>query len=296
MSISPKQSLVRFSYGTPLTPARVIRLLRAPSLRDAVGRRVVLITGASSGIGRAAALQLGAAGATVLLVARSVEALHAVAAEIGIAGGTAHVHPCDLRDRDAVDGLATEIIARYGYVDVLVNNAGHSIRRPVHESHGRLHDFERTVRLNYLAAAQLTLALLPSMRRRRSGHIINVGTFGVHTSTPRFAAYVGSKAALDGFSRCLAAEVFGDGVRVTMIHPPFVHTPMIAPSGCYDDVPGLTADEAANTIAEAIRTKPARLGSRVGMAFEIARLLAPGVVQRAQSWNYVHETKGRDHV
>ena len=289
---SPTARFVRFSYRAPLSPARMLRLLRAPSLRDRVAGRVVLVTGASSGIGRAAALRLGAAGATVLLVARTTAALDAVAAEIAVAGGTAHVHPCDLRDRDAVDRLAAAILARHGGVDVLVNNAGHSIRRPIEESLDRLHDFERLMRLNYLAPTQLILALLPAMRSRGGGHIVNVSTMAVQTNTSRFSAYIASKAALDAFSRCLAVEARADGVRVTTIHPPLVHTPMVAATRAYDGRPGLTAGEAAGMIAEAITTKPTRIAPRLGMASEVARHLAPAVLQATQSYAYRRSLAG----
>jgi short-subunit dehydrogenase len=278
--------IVRLSYRSRLGPARAWRLLAAPSLERAVGGRVVLLTGASSGIGRVTALRLGAAGATLLLVARNAEALQAVAAEIQARGGRASVHPCDLRDPQAIDRLAAEVLDAHGHVDVLINNAGRSIRRPVDQSYERLHDFERTMQLNYFAAIRLTLRLLPSMRARRRGHIVNVGTFGVHTNYPRFAGYIASKAALDAFSRSLAIEVRGDGVRVTTVHPPLVRTPMTAATGSYDRAPALTADEAAQTIAEAITTRPTSLSPWAAAGFDLARLLAPGVVERAQSRTY----------
>src|SRR4051794_8268032 len=225
---SPKALLVRFSYRSPRTPARVVPLLRAPSLIDSVAGRGALITCSSSRIRRAVAVRLGAAGATLVLVARTTSALEAVKAEIAAAGGTAYVHPCDLRDRDAVGRLAAEVLERYDGVDVLINNAGRSIRRPIDESYDRLHDYERCMRLNYFAPTQLTLALLPTMRDRRRGQIINVSTMGVQTSQSRFSAYIASKAALDAFSRSLAIEAHADGVRVTTVHPPLVHTPMSA--------------------------------------------------------------------
>jgi NAD(P)-dependent dehydrogenase (short-subunit alcohol dehydrogenase family) len=273
-------------YRSAFTPARIVRLLRAPSLGAAVKGRVVLVTGASSGIGRATARRVGAAGATVLLVARRTEALTAVQAEIAAAGGTAHVHPCDLRDLEAVDRLAAEILERYGRVDVFVNNAGRSIRRPIDESYDRAHDFERTMQLNYFAALRLILAFLPSMREQRSGHIVNVSTMGVLGRPPRWSAYVASKAALDVFSTCLAVEVRGDDVRVTNIYFPLVHTPMIAPTAIYDGAPGLTAEEAATTIAEAIRTRPPRISPRLGVLFQTAWLIAPAGMQRMLSRVY----------
>jgi NAD(P)-dependent dehydrogenase (short-subunit alcohol dehydrogenase family) len=284
--VSIGRSIVRFSYRRPLSPARVVRLLRAPSLQQAVRGRVVMVTGSSSGIGRATAVRLGAAGATVLLVARTTDALEEVRAEIVSAGGVAHVHPCDLVDPRALEDLAAEVLERHGHVDVLVNNAGRSIRRPIDQSYDRRHDFERTMALNYFAAVRLTLALLPTMRNRRTGQIVNVSTLGVQVNAPRFSAYIASKAALDAFSRCLATEIRADGVRVTTVHPPLVHTPMIAPIRAYDDAPGLSADEAAEMIIEAIVTGTTRVATRRGRAFEIARLVAPGPLQAIQSATY----------
>ena len=290
---SPKTVIVRFAYRPPLTPTRVARRLRAPSLEHRVAGRVIVVTGASSGIGRAAALRLGAAGATVLLVARTGEALEQVGERIAARGGTAHSHPCDLRDPDAIDQLAAEILERHSCVDVLVNNAGHSIRRPIHESYSRLHDFERTMALNYYAPLRLTLALLPTMRAHRSGHIINISTMGVQVNNARFSAYIASKAALDAFARCLATEACSDGIRVTTIHPPLVHTPMTATSPVYDHAPGLTADEAAEMIIEAIRTRPARVAPRFGRAIEIARLIAPNAVQATLNAAYRRSLRGK---
>jgi NAD(P)-dependent dehydrogenase (short-subunit alcohol dehydrogenase family) len=279
-------SLVRYLLRSPVTPARVIRLLRAPSLEDALAGRVVLVTGASSGIGRATALRVGAAGATVLLVARRHEALEAVRAAIVADGGEAYVYDCDLRDWQQIARLVAEILEHHEAVDVLINNAGHSIRRPIDRSYDRAHDFERSMRLNYFAPLRLILALLPAMRARSGGHIINVCTMGVQVRAPRWSAYVASKAALDAFATCLAAEVRADGVSVTDIHFPLVHTPMSAASGLYADAPGLSAGEAADTIAEAIRTRPARISARLGIAFALAWLIAPGAMQRELSRRY----------
>jgi NAD(P)-dependent dehydrogenase (short-subunit alcohol dehydrogenase family) len=268
-----------YLFGSPHTPARILRRLRAPSLEQAVRGRVVLVTGASSGIGRAAALRIGEAGATVLLVARTTEALEEVRAQIEASGGTAHVHPCDLRDPESVEQLGAEIVELYGRVDIFVNNAGRSIRRPIDESYDRLHDYERTMRLNYFAPLQLILALLPAMRQHGSGHIINVSTMGVIGRAPRWSAYVASKSALDAFSHSIAIETRGDGVRITNIHFPLVHTPMAAATAIYNRAPGLTTDDAADEIVEAIRTKTPRLTPRLGALFGAGWLISPAAMQ-----------------
>jgi NAD(P)-dependent dehydrogenase (short-subunit alcohol dehydrogenase family) len=263
----PPARFMRYLLRGPMTPARVVRLLRAPSLEQALAGRVVLVTGASSGIGRAAAVRLGSAGATVLLVARRREALEEVRAEIAAGGGTAYVHACDLRDLDAVSRLTARILEHHEGVDVLINNAGHSIRRPVDRAYDRAHDFERTMRLNYFAPLGLILALLPVMRERGHGHVINVCTMGVQARAPGWSAYTASKAALDAFASCLAAETR-------------------AATGIYAGAPGLTPEEAANTIAEAVRTKPVRMSARLGIAFQTAWLIAPSAMLRLLSRGY----------
>jgi NAD(P)-dependent dehydrogenase (short-subunit alcohol dehydrogenase family) len=255
---------------------------RDHALSRAVRGKVVLITGASSGIGRATALKIGAAGGTVLLVARTPEKLEQTRADIEAAGGTAYVHRCDVSDVADVERLAKEVLDRHGRVDVLINNAGRSIRRSIALSYDRLHDFERTMQLNYFGAVRLILSLLPAMRSgtegRRGGHIINVSSIGVQTNTPRFSAYVASKAALDAFSRCIASEVIDDGVHLTTIHMPLVRTPMIAPTKMYDRFPAITPTDAADMICRAIVRRPKKVGTTLGNVGELAYAIAPKAV------------------
>ena len=248
----------------------------APSLEGAVAGRTVLITGASSGIGHSTALKVGAAGGTVLLVARTEEKLQEVANEIEEQGGVAYVHPCNIADVDDIDRMAAEVLEEHEAVDVLINNAGKSIRRSVDRTYDRFHDYQRTMQLNYFGPVKLILALLPTMRERKTGHIINVSTIGLQVNTPRFAAYVASKAALDAFSRSMAPEVIGDGVHVTTIYMPLVRTPMIAPTKLYDRFPTLSPDEAADMITEAIRKKPKRMATTLGTLGQITYAIAPG--------------------
>ena len=259
------------------------RLGGAPSLEEAVRGKLVLVTGASSGIGEATARRLGAAGARVLLVARTRERLEELAAEIG---SGAEAHPCDLSDFDAIDELGAGVLERHGHVDVLVNNAGRSIRRSIHLSYERFHDFERTVQLNYLAPVRLTLALLPSMRERSSGHIVNVTTTGVYFRPPRFSAYIASKAALEAFSDCIAAELSGDGVHVTAIQMPLVRTPMISPTKIYRTMPSLNAEQAAAWVTDAIVHRPRRVGTHLGNLAAVADVVSPGSVTALRSAGY----------
>ncbi len=250
-------------------------LFRDRSLSGAVRGKVVLITGASSGIGRATAVKVADAGATVLLVARSVERLEKTKEEIEAAGGVAHIHRCDMADTDDIVRMADEVLAYHGQVDILVNNAGRSIRRSVELSYDRFHDYERTMQLNYFGAVRLILALLPSMRGRESGHIINVSTIGTQTNPPRFSAYVASKAALDAFGRVIASEVIDDGVHITTIHMPLVRTPMIAPTRMYDMFPAITPEEAAEMIAGAMISQPKKVATRLGTFGELLYAVAP---------------------
>lgn len=249
----------------------------ARSLDDAVSGRVVMITGASSGIGNAAAAKIGAAGGTALLVARTEAKLRDTANQIGRRGGTAYPYPCNLTDPDDIDRMAAEVLERHGQVDVLVNNAGKSIRRSISQSYDRFHDFQRTMNLNYFGPVKLLLDLLPVMRERGSGHIVNISTIGIQTNVPRYAAYVASKAALDAFSRSVAAEVLDDGVHFTTVYMPLVRTPMIAPSKVYDRFPTLSPDEAADLITEAIRKRPKRIATPVGNLSQLNYALVPGV-------------------
>jgi NAD(P)-dependent dehydrogenase (short-subunit alcohol dehydrogenase family) len=251
------------------------RLLGSASLESAVRGKVVMVTGASSGIGRSAALKIADAGGIVLLVARTPEKLEATREVIEEGGGVAYVHPCDLSEIDDIDRMADEVLAQHGHVDVLVNNAGRSIRRSVALSYNRFHDYERTMQLNYFGPVKLILKLLPVMRERKSGHLVNISSIGVQTNTPRFSAYVASKAALDAFSRCIASEIFDDGVHITTIHMPLVRTPMIAPTKMYNRFPTITPEKAADMISEAIIHKPKRIATPVGTLGQLLYAINP---------------------
>ncbi len=253
-------------------------LFRDRSLGHAVRGKRVLITGASSGIGRAAARKLGEAGGVVILVARSADKLREVQTEIEKAGGTAHVHSADLSDLESCDALVREVTEQHGGVDVLVNNAGRSIRRSLALSQDRFHDFERTMQLNYFGAVKLILGFVPGMKERKSGHVINVSSIGVQTNPPRFSAYVASKAALDAFSRCVASELVEDGIAITTIHMPLVKTEMIAPTKIYEAFPTISAEEAADLVCNAVIDRPKRVSTRLGVFGQVAYALAPKAV------------------
>jgi NAD(P)-dependent dehydrogenase (short-subunit alcohol dehydrogenase family) len=250
-------------------------LFRERSLASSIAGKKILITGASSGIGLETALKIGEAGGEVLLVSRTREKLEEVAAQVEEAGGKAHVHPADLSELEDIDRLAQEVLDEHGGVDILINNAGRSIRRSVARSYDRFHDYERTMQLNYFGALKLIMAFLPGMRERKSGHIINVSSIGVQTNTPRFSAYVASKAALDAFSRCAAPECVADNVKFTTVYMPLVRTPMIAPTDMYKAFPTLSPEEAAQMLADAMIDKPKRVASRLGTFGEVLYAVSP---------------------
>ena len=253
--------LVRNSLDTQIS---LTRLRRRRTLREMADGRRILITGASSGIGRAAALRLAAAGAHVLLGARREPELREVAKEIEAAGGSAAVHPCDLNDFDQLDAMAAGVLAEHGGVDILVNNAGRSIRRRLDESYDRFHDYERTLRLNYLAPTRLMLAVLPGMRERREGQIVSVLSVANLFGGPGYGAYVASKAALDSLTATLQIETHTENVRFTSIYMPLVRTPMIAPNPVHRDAPALTADQGAQVVCDAVIDRPRRIGPLLG--------------------------------
>ena len=251
----------------------------AKNLRRVADNKVIVITGASSGIGRAVAKALAASGATIIGVARSVEKLEAMKIEAEAAGATVFLRQTDLSDPQACREMIEEVTKQHGKVDVLVNNAGRSIRRSVLQELDRFHDFERTMQLNYFGAIALILAVIPQMRERKNGHIINISSIGAQSFPPRFAAYVASKAALVGFSKCLAPEIAADGIAITTVHMPLVRTPMIEPTGMYKNFPTIAADEAAEMVVQALITRPHEVSTRLGKFGEMTNVAAPGLHQ-----------------
>ncbi len=246
------------------------------SLAGKVKGRTVLITGGSSGIGKAAALKIASAGGKVLICARGEDELAAAKKEIVDAGGICHTYVADLAELKSCDELVAKIIAEHKGVDILINNAGRSIRRAIASSYDRFHDFERTMQLNYFGSLRLMMGFLPGMTARHRGHIINISSIGVLTNAPRFSAYVASKAALDAFFGAARRREFSDnGINFTTINMPLVKTPMIAPTKMYDSVPTLTPEEAADLITEAIVERPVRIATRTGIFAQLLYAAAP---------------------
>jgi NAD(P)-dependent dehydrogenase (short-subunit alcohol dehydrogenase family) len=249
------------------------------SLRGQVAGKVVLITGASSGIGKATAWKLAESGAHVVTIARDKELLDEVVTEFAAAGLKLHAYVGDLADMASADAITQQILAEHGVVDILINNAGRSIRRAIENSFERFHDFERTMQLNYFGSLKVSMAVLPKMIEQKRGHIINISSIGVLTNAPRFSAYVASKSALDAWTRCAASEFADRGIYFTTINMPLVKTPMIAPTKIYDQVPTLTPEEAAALICDAIIHKQVRVATRLGISGQVLHALLPRVAQ-----------------
>ncbi len=247
------------------------------SLGGAVKGKRVLITGGSAGIGKAIAYRLAKAGAKTLIVARDVEKLELTREEFAVQGLEVATYSADIADPEKCAAMIAQIMAEHGGIDILINNAGRSIRRAVENSYDRLHDVERLMRLNYLAAVQLTMGFLPGMAERRAGHVINISSIGVLTTAPRFSAYVGSKSALEGWANCAASEFLDRGIAFTNVNMPLVRTEMIAPTKLYEHVPTLDADEAAALVVEAIIDRPARVTTRLGRFGQAVQAIAPNM-------------------
>ena len=259
---------------------------KSRSLEAAINGRTVVITGASSGIGRSTALKVAASGGIPIMVARNIEKLEEVREEIEMRGGTASVYSADLADLDSIDGLVEQILADHASVDMIVNNAGRSIRRSVELSLDRFHDFERTMQLNYFGAIKLVMGFIPHMRERRFGHIVNVSSIGVQAAPPRFSAYVASKAALDAWSRVVSSELIGYNITFTTVHMPLVRTPMIAPTTIYKSFPTISPDEAADMICDALRKRPKHINTTLGTVAEVLYALAPKALDQVLATGY----------
>ncbi|MFL6023287.1 MAG: SDR family NAD(P)-dependent oxidoreductase [Marmoricola sp.] len=262
--------------ATPISSRGVLnRALGPGALRKAVNGKVVLVTGASTGIGRAAAVKLGAAGAQVLAVARSEDLLDELVAEIETVGGTAYAYRCDMTDLEQIDALVTKVLDRHGHVDVLVNNAGMSIRRKVRHSVDRFHDFERPMHLNYFAAVRLTMGLLPTMVERENGQVINISSWAAMLHPARFSGYTASKAALEAWSDCVQGEVLDDGIVFTNVRMPLVRTPMITPTKLYSRMPALSMEQAAEVVCDAVVSRSRRVTPLVAAWAAFAETMSP---------------------
>ena len=241
--------------------------------------KVVVVTGGTSGIGEATAINMAEAGAKVVIVARDPEKATETLAKIKESGGSAKFYSCDLSSLDDCDKLVAMVLKDFGTCHYLVNNAGRSIRRGIANSFDRFHDFERTMSLNYFGSLRLIMGFLPAMMKQNTGHIINISSIGVLTQAPRFSAYVASKAALDAFAGCAASEFVDNNIHFTTINMPLVRTPMIAPTKMYNSVPTLSPEQAADLVVEAIVYKPVRIATRLGIAGAVLHAVSPKLTQ-----------------
>jgi short-subunit dehydrogenase len=242
--------------------------------------QTVVITGASSGIGAEAARKLARLGATVCLLARRQDELEGVRADIELAGGVAHAYAVDLADPEQADAVAARLLAEHPRIDVLVNNAGRSIRRPITASVDRVHDYERTMAINYFGAVRLTLALVPRFVEQGHGHVVVSSSMSTQVPIPLFSAYLASKAALESFTRSLTAELGHQGVTATVVYFPMVRTEMSGATAIYQAMPMLSADKAANWLVKAVVDKPSRVTSLPGAMGELGMATVPGIVTR----------------
>ncbi len=256
------------------------------SLRGTVAGKVVLVTGGSSGIGLASAHKFAEAGAITIICGRDQDKLDEAAAEAKERGYQFVCYAVDIADMADCDRFTQILVANQGGVDFLINNAGRSIRRAIESSYDRFHDFERTMQLNYFGCLRVTMGLLPSMVAKHKGHVVNISSIGVLTNAPRFSAYVASKAALDAWTRCASSEFADQGISFTTINMPLVRTPMIAPTGLYNNVPTLSPEQAADMVADACITKPVRIATRLGISGQVLHALVPRVAQIAMNTSF----------
>ncbi|OBK48450.1 SDR family oxidoreductase [Mycobacterium kubicae] len=263
-------------WAAHLDPDRARRDDPAGSL---VGRHVI-ITGASSGIGRASAIAIAERGATVFALARNGDALDELVAEIRSRGGQAYAFTCDVTDSVSVEHTIKDILGRFDHVDYLVNNAGRSIRRSVANATDRLHDYERVMSVNYFGAVRMVLALLPHWRERRFGHVVNVSSAGVLARNPQYSSYLPTKAALDAFAEVVASETLSDHITFTNIHMPLVKTPMIVPSRRLNPVPAISPERAAAMVVRALVDKPVRIDTPLGTLAQVGHYFAPRTSRR----------------
>lgn len=242
--------------------------------------QTIVLTGASSGIGAEAARIMAKKGATLCLVARREEQLREVQQSIQEQGGTAFIYPCDLSDNVAIDACAARILDEHPRIDALVNNAAHSIRRPIEQSFDRLHDYQRTVQLNYIGAVAMTLQFLPRFVQQGHGHVVNISSLSTQIPIPLFSAYLASKSALESFTRSLEAEMGHQGISTTVVYFPMVRTPMSSRTAIYKYMPMMHVEKAAGWIVEACEKRPARIARPMGKLGSVLLAAAPGPVTR----------------
>ncbi|MFL6090209.1 MAG: SDR family NAD(P)-dependent oxidoreductase [Aeromicrobium sp.] len=242
--------------------------------------KTIVITGSSSGIGAEAAKRMAADGATVCLLARRADLLEDLRKQITDAGGKAVAYPVDLTDTAATDAVVKQILANHPRVDVLVNNAARSIRRSIADSVDRLHDYERTMAINYTSAVHLTLAFVPRFREQGHGHVVFSSTMSTQFPVPLFSAYVASKAAVESFARSINAEMAHRHITATVVHFPMVRTEMSQATDAYNAMRMMSPRRAASMLVKAAQERPVRVSPPLGLIGEFGMATVPQVVTR----------------
>lgn len=229
--------------------------LNKKKLNHKLKGETILITGASSGIGEQLAYMLADIDTHLILVARNKEKLLTMKGEMEKKASKVTVFQVDLRNKDEMEELLSFIGQIPEGLDLVVSNAGKSIRRSIHHSLDRYHDFTRTMAVNYFAPVQIILSLIPTLKKKK-GQIINISTVNVLlTPMPFWAAYQASKSAFDTWFRSVAPEVNAMGISTTSIYLPLVKTPMIMPTKAYEKVPAMCPRHVAKIICKSIYTK-----------------------------------------
>ncbi|MEF2244353.1 SDR family NAD(P)-dependent oxidoreductase [Paenibacillus sp. IITD108] len=217
--------------------------------------KTIIITGASSGIGEALAVRLSNMPVHLILIARREQKLIELKNSIAAKGkAKVSVYAADLRQADEMEALLLWLEAVPGGIDIIVSNAGKSIKRSIFASLDRYHDFTRTMAINYLAPVQLMLALIPVLEEKK-GQIINVSTINMLLQPfPHWSAYLASKSAFDQWLRAAAPELRARDVKVTTFYLPLVRTPMIEPTASYKSMPAMSPEHVAAHISKAMYT------------------------------------------
>lgn len=213
--------------------------------------KTLLITGATFGIGESVTRLLASCGARLILVGRTLEKLEALQKELNQKGADIHIYAADLKEESDRLALIDYLLAQ-DRLDVVINNAGKSIRRPFLKSLDRNHDFTRTMAINYEGPVQLLLPLVKKLEAS-GGHIVNVSTIAVLLApTPFWAAYQASKSAFDQWFRCAQPELESIGISTSSIYLPLVKTRMIAPTKHYNNFPAMQPEHVARIIGKCI--------------------------------------------
>jgi 3-oxoacyl-[acyl-carrier protein] reductase len=216
--------------------------------------KVALVTGAGRGIGKAVALLLARSGCRVILAARSAAQLGEVREEVQQSGGSAAIVTADLSRDEDIDRLAVESQRVYGSVDILINNAGWGKRAPVVRT--KVEDLDQTLRVNLRAPMLLAKHLVPAMIEKRDGAVINIGSVSGKSGEANGAVYSASKFGLIGFTQSLYEEVREHGIKVSVILPGFVDTPLIPPNKQLDRSKMIQADDVAQAVLYVLTSPP----------------------------------------